>query len=90
MFKGQGAGQYNNIANEENEHHFKSPLSFKGAMEQRFCFTEAKVPFKNTTNDTNLPSQNQFGAMPQSPFTADKKGMNQVSALQLLATCGKT
>ena len=51
---------------EENDQFFKSPLNFaKGGLGSgaiggfndfsRYCFTEAKVPFKNATNDTNLP-----------------------------------
>lgn len=40
---------------DKNENFFKSPLTFKGSMEQRVCFTESKVPFKNATNSTNLP-----------------------------------
>ena len=35
--------------------YFCSPLVSKGITEQRHYFTEAKVPFKNSTNDRNLP-----------------------------------
>ena len=40
---------------EENDHYFRSPITMKVQMESRACFTEAKVPFKNATNGTNLP-----------------------------------
>jgi hypothetical protein len=40
---------------EENDNYFRSPIAMKSQMDQRACFTEAKVPFKNATNGTNLP-----------------------------------
>lgn len=50
---------------EENDQFFKSPINFSKGLGSgavgglndfsRYCFTEAKVPFKNATNDTNLP-----------------------------------
>jgi hypothetical protein len=40
---------------EENDHYFRSPMTMRVQMESRACFTEAKVPFKNATNGTNLP-----------------------------------
>ncbi len=40
---------------EENDHYFRSPLTMRAQLEPRSCFTEAKVPFKNSTNGTNLP-----------------------------------
>ena len=53
---------------EENEQYYKSPMNFKtmnggggaGGFNDfsRHCFTEGKVPFKNATNDTNLPQHN--------------------------------
>jgi hypothetical protein len=61
---GAGANHQNMcLGEEENEQFFKSPINFKGMNSgaggfndfSRFCFTEAKVPFKNATNDTNLP-----------------------------------
>ena len=56
----ESSGAADEGGNTENEHYFKSPLQMKPSMEQRFCFTESKIPFKNATNDTNLPqSQTQ-------------------------------
>ena len=51
-------------------------------VDQRSCFTEAKVPFKNATNDTNRPSFNQGNMMMigGGAFTAEKKqALNQQS-----------
>ncbi len=89
---------------EENDQFYKSPLNFgkglgSGAVGgfndfSRYCFTEAKVPFKNTTNDTNLPQQNyiagnqQINSFQQCPFATDKKMTTYQQAL-LLASANK-
>ena len=44
-----------NVYGEENDHYFRSPITMRAQIESRACFTEAKVPFKNATNGTNLP-----------------------------------
>lgn len=52
---------------DQNQHpqYFKSPLHLRPSQDSRFCFSEAKtIPFKNTTNDTNLP---------QPTFASEKK-----------------
>jgi hypothetical protein len=65
------------LYNEDNDYLFKSPIAMRGGIlvDQRSCFTEAKVPFKNATNDTNRPSFNQGNAMMMGGgvFTAEKK-----------------
>lgn len=65
------------LYNEENDHLFKSPLAMRGGIlvDQRSCFTEAKIPFKNATNDTNRPSFNQGNAL--GAFTTEKKQAQQ-------------
>lgn len=63
------------LYNEENDHLFKSPMAMRTGIlvDQRSCFTEAKVPFKNATNDTNRPSFHQANAMMMGALTAEKK-----------------
>ena len=101
---GGAVGNHNHypLGEEENEQFFKSPINFgKGSGNgaaasgfndfSRYCFTEAKVPFKNTTNDTNLPQYtagNQQQPVPHCPFATDKKVTNYQQAL-LLASANK-
>lgn len=90
-YLGAGTNQNVNPGEEENEQYYKSPINFKGMNAgaggfndfTRYCLTETKVPFKNATNDTNLPQHannyqgnQQHNIMPQCPFTTDKKGNN--------------
>jgi hypothetical protein len=76
--------------NEENEHFFKSPIAMKGSVEQRFCFTESKVPFKDATNGTNLALGYPANGLPQCPFTTDKKAAYSQQYPLLVATASKS
>lgn len=49
--------QNQNIPDCSDHRHFRSPLLNKGSTEQKFFFTDNKIPFKNSTNmDINIIS----------------------------------